>query len=160
MLLKPGRAFVASLVAFALMPTVGAADNLRSLAPTEVMAGVRDYGFLWWADGWRGRSENGGKVFCVRTGSYGLALDVERLQLLHFRAITEASPADRAVAEDNATIMRLPIADLKIGVELGGLRYRLVEVDSQINDPLVFRTRSRYRTRVGTRPGTWITWNE
>ena len=114
------------------------------------MPGVRDYGFLWWADGWRGRSENGGKVLCVRTGSYGLAVDVQRLQLLH---------ADRAVAEDNATIMRLPITDLKIGVELGGLRYRLVEVDSQINDPLVFRTRSRYRTRVGTRPRTWITWS-
>ena len=112
MLLKPGRAFVASLVAFALMPTVGAADNLRSLAPTEVMPGVRDYGFLWWADGWRGRSENGGKVLCVRTGSYGLALDVERLRLLHFGAITQASPADRSVAEDNAMIMGLPVAAL------------------------------------------------
>jgi hypothetical protein len=141
MLLKPGRPFVASLVAFALMPTVGAADNLRSLAPTEVMPGVRDYGFLWWADGWRGRSENGGKVLCVRTGSYGLALDVERLRLLHFGAITEASPADKAVTEDNAMIMSLPVADLVITVELAGVRYRLVGVDSQINDHLDFPVR-------------------
>src|SRR5205809_97666 len=89
MLLKPARAFVAALVALALMPAVRGADNLRTLEPTEVMSGVRDYGFLWWADGWRGRSKNGGKVICVRTGNYGLALDVERLRLLHLGAITE-----------------------------------------------------------------------
>ncbi len=141
MLLKRGRAFVAALVAFALMPTVRAADNLNTLKPTDVMASVRDYGFLWWADGWRGRSANGGKVICVRTGNYGLALDVERLRLLHLGAITEASPADRAVAEDNATIMNLPAADLDITVEVGGVRYRSAGVDSQIKDDLVFPVR-------------------
>jgi hypothetical protein len=141
MLLKRGHAFGAALVAFALTPTVRAADNLRTLTPTDVMPGVRDYGFLWWADGWRGRSENGSKVLCVRTGSYGFALDVERLRLLHFGAITEASPADRAVAEGNAMIMSLPVADLVIIVELAGVRYRLVGVDSQINDHLDFPVR-------------------
>ncbi len=141
MLLKPGRAFIAALVAFAVMPTVPAADNLATLKPAEVMPGVRDYGFLWWADGWRGRSANGGKVLCVRTGNYGLALDVERLRLLHLGAITEASPADMAIAEDNATIMNLPVADLDIAVELGGVRYRSAGVDSRINDDLVFPVR-------------------
>jgi hypothetical protein len=141
MLLKPERAFVAALVAFTLMPTVRAADNLRTLKPSEVMSGVRDYGFLWWADGWRGRSENGGKVICVRTGNYGLALDVERLQLRHLGAITEAIPADRAVALDNATIMSLPVGELEIAVEVGGVRYRSVGVDLQLNDPLVFPVR-------------------
>ncbi len=141
MLLKPGRAFIAALVAFAVMPTVPAADNLATLKPAEVMPGVRDYGFLWWADGWRGRSANGGKVLCVRTGNYGLALDVERLRLLHLGAITEASPADMAIAEDNATIMNLPVADLDIAVEFGGVRYWPVGVDSRINDDLVFPVR-------------------
>jgi hypothetical protein len=141
MLRNPGRALVAMLVAFAPMPAVRGADNLRTLEPAEVMSGVRDYGFLWWADGWRGRSENGGKVLCVRTGNYGLALDVERLRLLHLGAISEASPADRAVAEDNATIMNLPAADLDIAVELGGVRYRPVGVESPNRDALVYPVR-------------------
>ena len=123
------------------MPTVKAVDNLRTLKPTEVMSEVRDYGFLWWADGWRGRSENGGKVLCVRTGNYGLALDVERLRLLHLGAITEASPADKAVALDNSTIMNLPAADLDIAVEVGDIRYRSVGVESQIRDALAFPVR-------------------
>ena len=138
---KPGCPFVAAFAAFALMPTVRAADNHRTAKPAEIMAGVRDYGFLWWADGWRGRSENGGKVICVRTGNYGLAFDVERLRLLHLGAITLATPADRAVAEDNATIMNLPAADLDITVEVGGVRYRLVGFESQIKDALVFPVR-------------------
>jgi hypothetical protein len=57
------------------------------------------------------------------------------------RSLLEASPADRAVAEENATIMSLPVADLEITVELAGVRYRLVGVDPQINDPLVFPVR-------------------
>ena len=141
MLLKPGRGFVAALVAFALMPMVRAADDLRTLKASKVMPGVRDYGFLWWADGWRGRSENGGKVICVRTGNFGLAFDVERLRLLHLGAINEATPADRAVAEDNATIMSLPSAALDIAVEVDRVRYRLVGVESRIKDALVFPVR-------------------
>jgi hypothetical protein len=37
--------------------------------------------------------------------------------------------------------MSLPVADLEITVELAGVRYRLVGVDPQINDPLVFPVR-------------------
>ncbi len=141
MLRKIEHALITTLVAFALMPTVRAADELRSLTPADVMPGVRDYGFLWWAEGWRGRSENGGKVLCIRTGYYGLALDVERLRLLHFGAIQQASPADRAVAEDNATVMNLPAADLDISVELDGVRYSLVGCETPIKDDLVFPVR-------------------
>ncbi len=141
MLRRPGSPLLVALVAFAMLSTVHAADDLRTLTPADAMPGVRDYGFLWWAEGWRGRSENGGKVLCVRTGNYGLALDVERLRLLHLGAITEASPAETAVAEDNATVMNLPAADLDISVELDGVRYRLVGCETSIKDDLVFPVR-------------------
>ena len=141
MLLNSGRALVAAIVAFTLVPTVHATDNLVTLKPSEVMSGIRDYGFLWWADGWRGRSDNGGKVLCVRTGYYGLAFDVERLRLLHLGAIADASPADRVVAEDNATVMSLPPAELDITVEVGGVRYRLTGCDLGIKDDLDFPAR-------------------
>lgn len=141
MLRKIEHALITALVAVALTPTVRAADDLRSLKMADVMPGVRDYGFLWWADGWRGRSENGGKILCVRTGYYGLALDVQRLRLLHLGAINEASPAQTAVAEDNTTVMNLPAADLDISVELDGVRYRLVGCETSIKDDLVFPVR-------------------
>ena len=138
---KTGRAFIIALGVLAATPTAQATDTLRTLKPAEVMPGVRDYGFLWWADGWRGRSKNGGKVLCVRTGHYGFALDVERLRLLHLGEITEAITAVRAVAEDNATVMNLPAADLDITVELAGVRYKLVGVDSHHDDALSFPVR-------------------
>ncbi len=141
MLRKRGLVSVAAIVAFALIPIVRAADNPRILKPMEVMPDVRDYGFLWWADGWRGRSENGGKIICVQTGRYGLVLDVERLRLLHLGAIDDAIPAERAVAGDNATVMKLPAADLDIAVEVDGVPYRLAGVDSQIKDALAFPVR-------------------
>ncbi len=141
MLRKPRVPVVAVLVSLASSPTIRAADQLRALSTGAVMPGVRDYGFLWWADGWRGRSENGGKVLRVRTGYYGFALDVERLRLTHFGAIKDATPAEQAVAEDNATVTNLPAADLAITVELGGVTYRLVGVDSHAKDALDFPVR-------------------
>ena len=77
-----GLAFITLIVVFAWMPAIRAGESLHAVKPAQATPQVRDYGFLWWADGWRGRSKNGGKVICVRTGHYGLALDVQRLRLL------------------------------------------------------------------------------
>ena len=74
-------------------------------------------------------------------GYYGFALDVERLRLTHFGAIKDATPAEQAVAENNATVTNLPAADLAITVELGGVTYRLVGVDSHAKDALDFPVR-------------------
>jgi hypothetical protein len=80
-------------------------------------------------------------VLCVRTGYYGFALDVERLRLTHFGAINDVTPAEQAVAEDNATVMNLPAAALDVSVELGGVKYRLVGVDLHPKDALDFPVR-------------------
>ena len=56
-------------------------------------------------------------------------------------AITKATPAELAVAEDNATVMNLPAADLDISVDVGGERYHLAGVDSQVTDALALPVR-------------------
>ena len=46
-----------------------------------------------------------------------------------------------AVAEDNATVMTLPAAELDIDAEFGGEKYRLAGVDSPVADALAFPVR-------------------
>ncbi len=123
----------------AIRPIIGmdrndrnAAPASRSVSPSEVMPGVRDYGYLWWADGWKGRSTDGSRILCVRTGHYGLALDVERLRVLHLGAIKHETPARDAVSEDNATVFALPAAELDLRVNLGGHRFHCAGVEPGI----------------------------
>lgn len=114
---------------------------LRTISAAEAMPGVRDYGFLWWADGWRGRSPQGERVLCARTGHYGLAIDVEHLKILHFGAIDAAKPAREAVAEDNAAVFALPPAELTITVKVGATTYRCAGVDFAKADALGYPVR-------------------
>ena len=72
MLRKGDRRFIIVVAVFAWMPIVGAVESTHGEACGGHASGPR----LWLsvvADGWRGRSKNGGKVVCVRTGNNGLA---------------------------------------------------------------------------------------
>jgi chorismate mutase-like protein len=113
----------------------------RQVPLADIMPGVRDYGYLWWANGWKDRSASGARILCVRTGYFGLAIDVERLRVFHLGPITDAKPARVAVAEDNATVFTLPAAELNLEVELGQKRYRCVGVDFGAKDPLEYPVR-------------------
>jgi hypothetical protein len=119
--------WILAVAAASAQPTP--ATPLRTISASEAMPGVRDYGFLWWADGWRGRSPQGQRVLCVRTGHYGLAIDVEHLKVLHLGSIAEVKPAAEAAAEDNATVFALPPAELRITIRIGDTKYRCVGVD-------------------------------
>jgi hypothetical protein len=130
-------------VAFAVMTASSAfaVEPLPSLDVTEVMPGTRDFGFCWWADGWRGRSRNGERIVCVRTGFYGMALDVERLRLLHLGPIDAKTPAVQAVAEDNSVVFGLPGAELTVEVRVGTTRFRCLGVDPLARDALDYPVR-------------------
>ncbi len=131
---------IRSLIAMASNQQKGAPMS-RPVPLAEVMPGVRDYGYLWWADGWKGRSPDGARILCVRTGHFGLAIDVERLRVLHLGPIQPAKPAREAVAEDNATVFALPAAELNLEVELGRKRYRCVGVNFSAKSPLEYPIR-------------------
>ncbi|HOX37989.1 MAG TPA: hypothetical protein PL033_08380 [Candidatus Brocadiia bacterium] len=98
--------------------------HLKELSPGECMPGARDYSLMWWAYGWRGRSPDARKVLCIQTGHYGLALDVERVELLNLGIIRAPKSYEEAAAEDNSTIFNMPRSELALDVHAGGARYR------------------------------------
>ena len=86
----------------------------------------RDYTFQWWAYGWRGLSPEGRHVLCFQTGSLGMALDVDRLEIRHLGRILHPKPYREAVADDNQVVFGLPPAKLLLEVVAGPRRYRAV----------------------------------
>jgi hypothetical protein len=135
-----GQALAATLAMIAAAPAAPAA----ALSPADIRQGMpaaRDYGFLWWADGWRGRSADGQRIVCVRTGHYGFALDVERVRILHLGPIDITTPAEQVVVEDNARVYHLPGANLTIEVTVAATRYTCVGVDPLARDPLDYPVR-------------------
>ncbi len=93
-----------------------------------------DYGFLWWAHGWRGKSPEGARVVCVQTNHYGLALDVNKPALLHLGAIDNPKPYAVAVADPNEVVFDLPPAALSLWVESEGTRYTCVRAAENTED--------------------------
>ncbi len=77
-----------------------------------------DYTFMWWAYGWRGA-----KIRCLQTSTYGMAMDVKRMSVPHFGTIADTAPYERAVAQSNDVVFRLPAAEMELSVEAGGRRH-------------------------------------
>ncbi len=100
-----------------------------------------DYTFMWWPFGWRGRSPDGRQVLCIRTGRYGLALDVERAHLLHFGLIRNPRTYLDAVGEDNEAVFSLPAAELHLEVVTGTQHYRCVRAATDKQDLLDYPIR-------------------
>ena len=71
------------------------------------------YTFLWWADGWRARSEDGRRRLHIQTSRYGLALDVELPDITRLGGIRDAGPYGQAVREPNQVIEQLPAPELE-----------------------------------------------
>jgi hypothetical protein len=92
--------------------------------------GAEGYGFLWWAEGWRGSA----RVICVQTNRYGMALDVETLSILNLGEIETPKSYGKAVAESNRIVFALPKADLRLWVEVEGKRYRCVGAAGDVSD--------------------------
>lgn len=113
---------------------------LLSLLLALPAAAQGDYGFLWWAHGWRGASPEGARVLCVQTNHYGLAIDVGKPAMLHMGAIDKPKPYAVAVADPNAVVFDLPAAELSLWVEVDGVRYTCVRAaentDDQANYPV------------------------
>ena len=95
-------------------------------APPAYLGNVADYTFMWWAYGWRGRSPEGNRVFCVQTSRYGLAFDLERASITHLGAIARPLPESDAVAHSNDAVLNLPVSELWYTFKVGEHTYRSV----------------------------------
>jgi len=95
-----------------------AVAGLRVVAPASVAPDGRDYGFMWWAYGWRGE-----KVRCYQTGYYGVAEDVGKTSLRNLGFIKNPLKYSVAVCQANDVVFSLPAPLLKLSVTAGGTPY-------------------------------------
>ena len=112
-------ALIALAVVGRMTPTAAATAAGQAAALREMIRGSsRDYTFMWWAHGWRGR-----KVRCVQTSAYALALDVEKVRITHFGPIQTPLPYTAAVGRSNGVVFGLPAARLALSVVVGNAAY-------------------------------------
>lgn len=113
---------------------------------------AEQYGFTWWADGWRGRSADGQRVLCIQTSQYGMALDVEGPAVLHLGALNQSLPYAEAVSASNDAVLQLPAVPLDPWAEVAGKRFRCVASARDTSDMAAYPVRliesGRYLQRV------------
>lgn len=119
-------ALAASALSMLVDGTAFAAELAR-VPPARCMPQVADYTYMWWADGWRGRSPDSKFLRCVQTGRYGMALDVDRMAVPHLGVLAKASSYEEAATEDNGRVLGLPPADLQLTFIADGKTYRCVQ---------------------------------
>jgi hypothetical protein len=147
------RVLLAAILCTALAPSIArAAPPLRTVSPAECMPTEKDYTFMWWAHGWRGRDDKGRRILCIQTGHYGLALDVENMRLLHLGTIDKPKPYTQAARQDNDVIFSLPEGSLDLVVEVEKKRYTCIggatDQEDRTNFPVRIIESGRFRQRV------------
>ena len=112
---------VGAMFATGVLPLGREVASAAASSPFVVHAG--DYTFMWWAYGWRGRSPEDTRVFCVQTNRYGLAFDVDEGTITHLGPIADPLPEAEAVAQSNEVILGLPPTQLRAIVTVNGREY-------------------------------------
>ncbi|NLV40664.1 MAG: hypothetical protein GXY15_05485 [Candidatus Hydrogenedentes bacterium] len=87
------------------------------------LAAAQGHTFLWWADGYRGRAPEGGRLLMVQTSRYGAAFDVERAALTRLGVLPSPASYAEAVAQPNDTVLGLAPASLRLSVVPDGVEY-------------------------------------
>jgi hypothetical protein len=124
-----GLLLVAHTRAAADVPDRGSAgaspppESANSLTAADAHAGPKDYGFLFWRDGTRGRDPEGRRLLCVQTGTYGVVFDAEGADLLQLGEIADAPDYSMAAARP-AALDRLPPATLGLSIDVAGKVFR------------------------------------
>jgi hypothetical protein len=123
------------------------ADAAGPSVSRELLSHAGDYTCMWWPYGWRGRSPEGHRVFCVQTNQYGLAFDLDRASLTHLGLIEKPLPEAQAIAEPNDAVFRLPKVRLSAVLEVAGRTYSAVAVASKRDAPRIL-DHGRYFVRM------------
>lgn len=100
----------------------------------EAVAAAQGHTFLWWADGYRGRSPEGQRLLLVQTSRYGAAFDVEHAALTRLGVLGEALRYAEAAAQTNDTVLGLPPASLRLSVTLDGREYACARAARRTDD--------------------------
>ncbi len=97
------------------------------------MPEIRDYSLLWWAYGFPAPAEQGKRIFCIRTGHFGLAFDVESVQVKNLGMMDESVAYEQAALQETADILKLPESSLDLSVTVDGKVYRCIRQAGQMD---------------------------
>jgi hypothetical protein len=97
-------------------------DGLRHIEPYKCMHKNDDYSFVWWAYGLRDQRH----IQCYQTGNYGLAIDTDKVHILHLGIISNPANAEEVLTQDNDTVFNLPPAELGLNITVAEKTYRCV----------------------------------
>ena len=95
---------------------IGKANNHSYLEMIHANDG--DYTYMWWAEGWEGN-----KIRCIQTSSYGMVMNLEKMDSLGFGKIENLLSYEKAVVQPNKVVMGLPTIHMGLTVTIGKNRY-------------------------------------
>src|SRR6266478_3200822 len=91
------------------------------------MPRAEDFTLMWWANGpphFLGMVTPAPEpVLCMQSGEIGLAIDTQRLKLLHAGRFPKLKDEQRALSEGNAGVFALPPVSLELSVQRGNRRF-------------------------------------
>ena len=105
----------------------GRCQEVRVVSPIECLPQVEDYTYMWWADGFRGRSADGRWLRCIQTGRYAMAMDVERVEIVHLGPLPRALSYQDALTQGDEVMAGLPPAELRLTIVADGTEYRCTQ---------------------------------
>jgi hypothetical protein len=98
---------------------------LLLISTAETFAGINDYTFSCWLNGWRKNSnDRSADIFGIETCCYGFTLDLADFSRVQFGSIDNPVSYERALAHKAEKLKQLPIAQLLIELEIDGTSYR------------------------------------
>jgi hypothetical protein len=98
---------------------------LLLISTVETIAGINDYTFSCWQNGWRkNANDHSADIFGIETSQYGFALDLADFRRVRFGVIDNPVGYERALAHKAEKLKQLPIAQLLIELEIDGIIYR------------------------------------
>ncbi len=105
-----------------ILCTLISSSFAEKIQVTECAPSLRDYTFLWWKNGFL-RQEKGKRTICLQTGYFGLAINVDKLELLSLGKIEDAESYEEAVKMPASEIISLSRADIQLEIIADGVKY-------------------------------------
>jgi hypothetical protein len=91
----------------------------------ETIAGINDYTFSCWQNGWRKNvNDHSADIFGIETSRYGFTLDLADFSKVRFGTLANPVGYEQALAHKAEKLKELPLAQLLIELDVDGISYR------------------------------------
>jgi len=98
---------------------------LLLISTVETIAGINDYTFSCWQNGWRKNvNDHSADIFGIETSRYGFTLDLADFSKVRFGTLANPVGYEQALAHKAEKLKELLFAQLLIELEIDGISYR------------------------------------